>query len=34
VLIVDDEEAIRASLGMIFEYEGYECMLPPAAPPP
>jgi two-component system nitrogen regulation response regulator NtrX len=27
VLIVDDEESIRASLSMIFEYEGYECML-------
>ncbi len=27
VLIVDDEEAIRASLSMIFEYEGYECLL-------
>ena len=27
VLIVDDEEAIRSSLRMIFEYEGYECLL-------
>ena len=27
VLIIDDEEAIRASLKMIFEYEGYECVL-------
>jgi two-component system nitrogen regulation response regulator NtrX len=27
VLIVDDEEGIRASLSMIFEYEGYECLL-------
>ncbi len=27
VLIVDDEEAIRSSLKMIFEYEGYECVL-------
>ncbi len=27
VLIVDDEEAIRATLKMIFEYEGYECIL-------
>ena len=27
VLIVDDEEAIRSSLQMIFEYEGYECLL-------
>src|SRR5215470_314183 len=27
VMIVDDEEAIRSSLRMIFEYEGYECLL-------
>jgi len=27
VLVIDDEEAIRASLKMIFEYEGYECLL-------
>ena len=27
VLIIDDEEAIRSSLKMIFEYEGYECVL-------
>ncbi len=27
VLIIDDEEAIRGSLKMIFEYEGYECLL-------
>jgi two-component system nitrogen regulation response regulator NtrX len=27
VLIIDDEEAIRSSLKMIFEYEGYECLL-------
>jgi two-component system, NtrC family, nitrogen regulation response regulator NtrX len=27
ILIIDDEEAIRASLQMIFEYEGYECLL-------
>ena len=27
VLIVDDEEAIRSSLRMIFDYEGYECLL-------
>ncbi|HET7747439.1 MAG TPA: sigma-54 dependent transcriptional regulator [Vicinamibacteria bacterium] len=26
VLVVDDEEAIRSSLQMIFEYEGYECL--------
>jgi len=27
VLVIDDEEAIRSSLRMIFEYEGYECLL-------
>jgi two-component system nitrogen regulation response regulator NtrX len=27
ILIIDDEDAIRASLQMIFEYEGYECLL-------
>jgi len=27
VLIIDDEEAVRTSLRMIFEYEGYECVL-------
>ncbi|MBI3932829.1 MAG: sigma-54-dependent Fis family transcriptional regulator [Acidobacteria bacterium] len=27
VLIIDDEEAIRSSLRMTFEYEGYECVL-------
>ena len=27
VLIIDDEEAIRSSLRMIFEYAGYECVL-------
>jgi two-component system nitrogen regulation response regulator NtrX len=27
VLVVDDEEAVRSSLRMIFEYEGYEVML-------
>jgi two-component system nitrogen regulation response regulator NtrX len=27
ILIIDDEEAIRSSLSMIFEYEGYECVL-------
>jgi two-component system, NtrC family, nitrogen regulation response regulator NtrX len=27
VLIIDDEEAIRSSLKMILEYEGYECVL-------
>ena len=27
MLIIDDEEDIRASLKMIFEYEGYDCIL-------
>jgi two-component system nitrogen regulation response regulator NtrX len=27
VLIIDDEEAVRSSLKMIFDYEGYECVL-------
>ena len=27
VLIIDDEEAIRSSLKMIFEYAGYDCVL-------
>jgi len=27
VLIIDDEEAIRSSLKMIFEYKDYECVL-------
>ena len=27
ILIIDDEEAIRSSLQMIFEYEGYDCLL-------
>ena len=27
VLIVDDEEAIRSSMKMMFEYEGYDCVL-------
>ena len=27
ILIIDDEDAIRSSLQMIFEYEGYECLL-------
>jgi two-component system nitrogen regulation response regulator NtrX len=27
VLIIDDEEPVRAALRMIFEYEGYDCLL-------
>jgi two-component system nitrogen regulation response regulator NtrX len=27
VLIIDDEDAVRSSLKMIFEYEGYETLL-------
>ncbi|HEY7516549.1 MAG TPA: response regulator, partial [Vicinamibacteria bacterium] len=27
VLIIDDEEEVRSSIKMIFEYEGYECIL-------
>jgi two-component system nitrogen regulation response regulator NtrX len=27
ILIIDDEEGIRSSLKMIFEYEGYDCLL-------
>jgi two-component system, NtrC family, nitrogen regulation response regulator NtrX len=27
ILIIDDEEEIRNSLRMIFDYEGYECLL-------
>jgi len=27
VLVVDDEEAIRSSMRMILEYEGYECLV-------
>jgi two-component system nitrogen regulation response regulator NtrX len=29
VLVIDDESAIRESLRMILEYEGYECVLAP-----
>jgi two-component system nitrogen regulation response regulator NtrX len=32
VLIVDDEEAVRSSLKMIFEYEGYEVLLAASGP--
>jgi two-component system, NtrC family, nitrogen regulation response regulator NtrX len=31
ILVIDDEEAIRNSLRMILEYEGYECVLAPTA---
>ena len=29
ILVIDDEPAIRESLRMILEYEGYECLLAP-----
>ena len=32
ILVIDDEAAIRDSLRMILEYEGYECLLAPTAP--
>jgi two-component system nitrogen regulation response regulator NtrX len=32
VLIVDDEEAIRSSLQMMFEYEGYDCLQAASGP--
>jgi two-component system nitrogen regulation response regulator NtrX len=32
VLIVDDEDAVRSSLKMIFEYEGYEVLLAASGP--
>jgi len=31
ILVIDDEAAIRDSLRMILEYEGYECVLAPNA---
>ena len=31
ILVIDDEVAIRDSLRMILEYEGYECLLAPTA---
>jgi two-component system, NtrC family, nitrogen regulation response regulator NtrX len=31
ILVIDDEAAIRDSLRMILEYEGYECVLAPTA---
>jgi len=32
VLVVDDEDAVRSSLKMIFEYEGYEVLLAASGP--
>jgi len=32
VLVIDDEEAIRKSLRMVLEYEGYECVEAPTGP--
>ncbi len=32
VLVIDDEEAIRKSLRMVLEYEGYECLEARAGP--
>jgi len=32
VLIIDDEDAVRSSLKMIFEYEGYEVLLAASGP--
>ena len=32
VLIIDDEEAIRSSLQMMFEYEGYDCLQAASGP--
>jgi len=29
VLVIDDDAAVRESLRMILEYEGYECVLAP-----
>ena len=31
ILVIDDEAAIRDSMRMILEYEGYECILAPTA---
>ncbi len=31
ILVIDDEAAIRDSLRMILEYEGYDCILAPTA---
>ncbi len=30
ILVIDDEKAIRDSLKMILEYDGYECLLAPS----
>jgi two-component system, NtrC family, nitrogen regulation response regulator NtrX len=32
VLVIDDEDAIRSSMRMILEYEGYECILAASGP--
>ncbi len=32
ILVIDDEAAIRDSLRMILEYEGYDCLLAPTGP--
>jgi DNA-binding NtrC family response regulator len=32
VLVIDDEDAVRSSLKMIFEYEGYEVVLAASGP--
>ena len=32
ILVIDDEAAIRDSMRMILEYEGYECLLAPTGP--
>ncbi len=32
VLVIDDEDAVRSSLRMIFEYEGYEVLLAASGP--
>ena len=30
ILVIDDEKAIRDSLKMILDYDGYECLLAPS----
>ncbi|MGE3841345.1 MAG: sigma-54-dependent transcriptional regulator, partial [Vicinamibacterales bacterium] len=32
ILVIDDEAAIRESMRMILEYEGYDCLLAPSGP--